>query len=406
MLQIFVLIRGYAQTLDVANSGSATLMVNLDCNFCDHDYIRQEIDYVDYVRDQGDADVHIFFVRNSTGSGGRAYEISFFGKNDFEDSFYKLNLTTSTLDSPDEIRVKIKKTIEAGLVPFLYNSKSGYDISVSSERLPINENEQDNLVKDPWNYWVFEISAAADFDWESQEKNAEYEYKLEADRITDKYRFSHDLYSETKNKTIQDTINIKVTRSYYSGRLIKSLSEHWSAGVFTRLESNSFRNIDLKSQSTLAFEYNIFPWSELSKKQFTINYHVGYLYQKYTALTIYDKNEDLIPLHSIRAEVRFNQPWGTIFNRIGYSQFISNAERKNLDWEFNVNVRLFKGLSTRVSGGYEIVRDQINLAKGETTFEDIITKQREVATAFDAYFRVGFSYTFGSIFNNMVNQRL
>ncbi len=406
MLLIFMFVESYAQTVDDPNSYSAALKVNLDCNFCDHDYIRQEINYVDYVRDQGDADVHIFFVRNATGSGGRVYEISFFGKNDFEDSFYKLELTTGTLDSPDEIRAKIKETIAAGLVPYLYNSKSGYDISVSNEVSSLSENEQEVPVKDPWNYWVFEISAAADFEWESQEKNIEYEYNLEADRITDKYRFSHDLYSETNNKTIQDTINIKVTRSYYAGRLIKSLNENWSAGVFTRLESNSFRNIDLMSRSTLAIEYNVFPWSELSKKQFTINYHIGYLYQKYTTLTIFDKGEDLIPIHSVRAEVRFNQPWGTIFNRLEYAQFIDNAERKNLDWEFNVNVRLFKGLAARVSGGYEIVRDQVNLAKGETTFEDIITKQREVATAFDAYLRVGFSYTFGSIFNNAVNQRL
>lgn len=378
----------------------------MDCSFCDSDYIRQEIDYVDYVRDQGVADVHIFFVRNSTGSGGRVYEISFFGKNDFEDSFFELNLTTEKLDSSDEIRAKIKDTISAGLVPFLYNSKPGYNINIINKEPSEKEVDIDNPQKDPWRNWIFEISGSGEFEWESQQREIEFEYGLELDRIASKSRFSHDFYNRLNKKIIQDTRVIKVTRSYYSGRFIKSIDEHWSAGVFARLESTSYRNIDLLSKSSVAVEYNIFPWSMLSKKQFTLNYKIGYLYQNYTVQTIYAKYDDLVPVHSLGAEIMFQQPWGSIDNEIEYSQFVDDPERKRLEWDFSVRVRLLKGLSMRISGGYEVVRDQINLAKGEATFEDILSRQREIATDFGADFDIGLSYTFGSMYNSFVNNRL
>ena len=406
LLSMLSVLATYAQNLDGLDSDTPNLKVNLDCSFCDDDYMRQEIDYVDYVRDQGNADVHIFYVRNSSGGGGRVYEISFFGKNDFEDSFFKLQLATSKLDSPNEVRAKIKETTAAGLVPFLYNSRPGYSINVTQEEISENELNVDHPNKDPWRSWVFEIYGSGDFEWESQQREIEFEYGLEVDKITPEYRFSHDLYNSTEKRIIQDTREIKITRSFYSGRYIKSIDGHWSTGIFTRLESNSYRNIDLLSKSSIALEYNIFPWAMLSKKQFTFNYQIGYLYQEYGVETIFDQMNDLVPVHTLGAEIIFNRPWGRIDNEIEYSQFVNNPERRRLEWDFNIRVRLFKGLSARFSGGYEIVRDQINLSKGEASIEDIISKQREIATEFGGDFTIGLSYTFGSIYNNTVNNRL
>lgn len=51
------------------------------------------------------------------------------------------------------------------------------------------------------------------------------------------------------------------------------------------------------------------------------------------------------------------------------------------------------------------IRDQIDLEAGDATEEEILTRQRELQSDFEYNVRVGFSYTFGSIFSNVVNPR-
>ena len=53
----------------------------IDCQHCDKNYIRQEIPYVNYVRDVKEAEVYILETRQSTGSGGSEYTFSFLGQN-------------------------------------------------------------------------------------------------------------------------------------------------------------------------------------------------------------------------------------------------------------------------------------------------------------------------------------
>ena len=50
-------------------------------------------------------------------------------------------------------------------------------------------------------------------------------------------------------------------------------------------------------------------------------------------------------------------------------------------------------------------RDQITLKKGTTTAEDILTRQHEMETDYNFWVNFGLSYTFGSIYNNVVNPR-
>jgi hypothetical protein len=51
------------------------------------------------------------------------------------------------------------------------------------------------------------------------------------------------------------------------------------------------------------------------------------------------------------------------------------------------------------------VRDQIFLARRGVTDSEILLRRRELATDFEYNFRIGFTYSFGSIYNNVVNSR-
>lgn len=80
LLALFSVFQSFAQEV----STEKLLKIYLDCNICDQTYMKQNLGNVQFVRDQNYSDVHLFFLTQSNGSGGRSYEIDFIGKNEFE----------------------------------------------------------------------------------------------------------------------------------------------------------------------------------------------------------------------------------------------------------------------------------------------------------------------------------
>jgi hypothetical protein len=66
---------------------------------------------------------------------------------------------------------------------------------------------------------------------------------------------------------------------------------------------------------------------------------------------------------------------------------------------------VFKGFSISLNGAISRRRDQLSLRRGEATTEEILVRQRELATDYSYDLGFGISYSFGSIFNNVVNPR-
>jgi hypothetical protein len=69
-------------------------------------------------------------------------------------------------------------------------------------------------------------------------------------------------------------------------------------------------------------------------------------------------------------------------------------------------VRLTRGLSIEVRGEAAKVNDQLFLRRGGASDEEVLTRQRALATNFRIGGSVGLSFTFGSIYNTIVNPRL
>ena len=61
--------------------------------------------------------------------------------------------------------------------------------------------------------------------------------------------------------------------------------------------------------------------------------------------------------------------------------------------------------SSHVASPDPVLRDQLNQPMGEASQEEVLVRQRQLATSYDYYLSMGFSYRFGSIFNNVVNAR-
>jgi hypothetical protein len=81
-------------------------------------------------------------------------------------------------------------------------------------------------------------------------------------------------------------------------------------------------------------------------------------------------------------------------------------------WEYNkfklsgnLSVRLIKGLSLTVDGRYSMVHDQLGLRKGDVSLEELLLRRTELASNYSYQVRIGLSYSFGSVYSNVVNPR-
>lgn len=84
---------------------------------------------------------------------------------------------------------------------------------------------------------------------------------------------------------------------------------------------------------------------------------------------------------------------------------MNKPERTRLSIFANADVRLFKGFSFNMFGDYSRIRDQINLKRGNASVDEVLLRQRQLATGYRYFVGFGISYSFGSIFNNVVNPR-
>jgi len=63
---------------------NSALKVFIDCNTCDVEFIKRKIDFVNYVRDTKEAQVHILFTKQTAGNGGKEYGFIFIGEKEFK----------------------------------------------------------------------------------------------------------------------------------------------------------------------------------------------------------------------------------------------------------------------------------------------------------------------------------
>ncbi len=95
------------------------LRVFLDCRTCDMNYTREQIPYVNYVRDVKEAEVFILVSSQSAGSGGTQYTYTFKG----QEKYLGMNDTLTYTSSPDEtsmiIRERRTNLLKMGLMRYV-----------------------------------------------------------------------------------------------------------------------------------------------------------------------------------------------------------------------------------------------------------------------------------------------
>ena len=381
----------------------------LDCGFCDFNYIREELPFVNYVRDPNNADIHIFVTRTPLVRGGSEHEFSFLGLRNFSSISFDLTYQSGRDATSSEIRDDINKVLQSGLMPYLAQSSKSHFFQIDYDEEAIRAGQQE-AIEDPWNYWVFEAYlGAVTLGLESNRKDFNSRWGIWADRVTEDWKLRFRPYFNYTLVEIQrddeDDVLSTVQRHGIDSYAIKSLNQHWSAGLFATYLTRDDRNIRHRVEVNPGVEYSFLPYREASRRAITLQYQVGYTYAQYFEETIFGVTRQNLFNQQLRGSVNIQQPWGNLSGGIIGSHYLHDADLRRAIFFGSISVRIREGLSLNFSTNFQMIQDQLSLPAGDASLEDILLQRRELATDYSLSTSVAITYTFGSDFANIVNTR-
>lgn len=391
-------------TSDEAPAGAPRIF--LDCRNCDFSYIRVEIPFVNWVRDREDAVVHILITDQRTGSGGRDYTLDFIGLRRYAGTDQNLSYVVPPDYTDDEERDGLTGILKIGLLPYLGTpllSRLSVSFEGSKDQTPTTP------TADPWDSWVFEIEANGDIEQQSARTQLAIDGAFSADRVTEDWRLRTWTSAEYEKDRFESGDEKSTSTSHrwvFWGMIARSLGPHWSAGAFWRVYSNTYDNTDLGLRLTPALEYSLWNYAETQRRSMTVAYTVGPRRTRYVDETIFGETAETRFDQALDIDLRLNQPWGSVRASLEGSHYFHDLARYRVELFSRLSVRLFRGMSLNFSGSVERINDQLSLPRGVASVEEILLQRRQLATDYQVEGRIGLSYTFGSIYNNVVNTRL
>jgi hypothetical protein len=368
-------------------------------------FVRENITFVNYVRDRELAEVHVMMTRYVSGSAGENYVISFIGRNRFEGINNVITYWAPGTNTVHETRNGLVEVITIGLVPYLASTRLRRQLSVNMRGDFQREREP---VDDPWNSWVFEVYGGANFFKEETQSRFDARWGGSADKTTEDWKIRFRPFfniNQRTFKTDEGDIIRKTTRHGFNGNIVKSIDNHWSAGFFSSILSSTFHNLNFNTGLSTGVEYSFFPYSEASRRSVTMVYRVGASYNDYIEQTIFLKEKEILASHSVNLSAAYQQPWGGFRASLTGSHHFHDFTSNRASLFMRLDLRVIKGLSLNLQGNFDYINDLVSLPAGELSLEDILLQQRRQATNYQMSGSLGLSYTFGSQFSNVVNTR-
>ncbi len=263
--------------------------VFLDWPGADIEALRAEISFVEFVASLEAAQVRVAVVPQGPPPEGLAIE--FTGFKDFQGQDNKLTYTPAPGEKPEDVRKGVAGLIKIGLLRYAAKTPSAKDLSVR-----FLDQAKPTSVNDKWNFWVFSLSANAFLMGETQYKNGSYYASVSANRTTPEFKVRTSVYGNWDDYWFDlgdGSVYESATHGYGSSALVvKSLGEHWSVGGYVEAESSTYSNLKLSLTAAPAVEYDVFPYSESTKRQLRILYRLGFSRVRYLEETVYFKTAE------------------------------------------------------------------------------------------------------------------
>ena len=399
---LFVQCSGIAQT----NVLPLTIKVFVDCSNggeCYHEFVRQEIPIVDFVRDRMDADVHVVITTLYNSSGSGQYSLHFIGRNGFEKLNDTLQYAIPPAASEDTQRNLFVAKLKSGLIPYLNKTSQGDHIRITFNTPETKDSQV--VKKDPWNYWVFQLSANGYMNGSQNYFSGSFYFNISANKETAKAKTNFYINSSEqlqKYKDGQETYKYSFLDHGIGVQHYSKRTEHWGLGAGADAVNSLFSNYKFKISTTANAEYSIFPYKEFNTKRWVFLYEAGPVYNRYYDSTIYLKTEELVFRHSAGSIFSYIQPWGSSHIGVFWNNYLNDFKKNNLSLNGALQFKITKGLNFAIWGYYSFVHDQINIRKGNIDLNQLLVRNQELLSSFDYNLGIGISYRFGSKFNNAV----
>jgi hypothetical protein len=392
------------------------LSIYVDCSntWCDMQFIRSEIKGVNFSLDNQAADLHILITSLGNGSGGNSYQMIFYGQKSFSGKVDTLSFETDRNATEVEVRESVLYFLKSGLVSYIVKTKDPRSLVIDFKVKTDSSNsaKSASLEKDPWNYWVFKLGGNGNINADANYQSSRFSTYVSAYRTTDKWRYGVNVNGSKNQSTYSydngaGEVKYKVKNHDYNAYhfMVGSINQHWSWAYNIRLNQNTFSNYKLRSQFGAGVEYNIFPYKEVNNSLFTITYQIKFKNQRYYDTTIYGKLQERFLTQGVNVRMNKNQKWGTLSIGVYGEQFINNRKYYNLGLDGDASIRISGGLFFNVYAFGGVTRDQVFLPKGNATPQEVLARQRQLASDFNYYTGFGLTYRFGSKLNNFVNPR-
>lgn len=369
----------------------------------DMNFIRTAITFVNYVRDRNEADVHVLITQQGTGGGGREYTLAFLGQDSYAGLNNEIKFYSNRTETEDEVRKGLVQILKLGLAPYAARTPISKILSLDTERTI-----KPTAAGDAWDYWVFSVSARGRLMGEESYRYTGLNGNVSVNRVTpaskfrlgvsgsyDESRFDYEDYEETSTSSSR----------WLSGLYVRSLDDHWSSGATWSLGTSTYGNIATGFSLSPAVEFDVFPYDEATRRQLRILYRIGLTHNTYLEETVYDKLSETVFGQALAATLELTEPWGNAEISAEGSHLFNDFDFHRLRLSAWLSLRLLKGLSLTLDGRYAAVHDQIALRKSEVSLDDLLLRRKELATNYNYGLSVGFSFTFGSVYSNVVNPR-
>jgi len=392
------------------------LKVFLDCRMrCDFNYIRSEINIVDYSLNQNEADVHVLINSQITGGGGARISISFFGQHRFSAMRDTLLYSIPPNQAATQTRDIMLQYLKLGLAPYLAKSLMATQVEmvtkVEEDELKVMKSIQQTPT-DPWRYWtqIFGVNGNLRLDQLYQTlrtsgymqatkmtEDLKIRFRVSAGREVSTYKYDSD---SGVVKTIVDNSDFN-----FRHFIARGINNNWTYGYETSFTNSTFSNLKGSLYFSTGIERSLFPYSRFNNKFIALRYGLDVRDNHYYDTTLFDKKNEVLFGQKLILSLKYNQRWGYVEGGIRYRNYLHDWDMYNVSINTAVNIRLTGALSINVDLYGAIVQDQVNLAKGEASKDDVLTRKRQLASAYNFATWFGVNYRFGSSVNNFVNPR-
>lgn len=399
------------ETVSPSSTGPATaLTLFLDCNVegCDYDYLRTELTWVSYVRDQGAAQVQVIATSLGSGGGGSVVTLQFLGLKEFKGIDEEIKYSVPQGATSDESRAEFTRALKVGLARYVLRTPQGRNLEVSfrggASPAPVQP------TTDPWNFWVFSLGFNGYMNGESQSKSHSFGGNLSANRTTADWKINLGIsgdYEASSYDLGDDGVYRSVSHSYEGdGLVVRSLGRRTSLGATFGGSSSTNQNIDLSLKLAPTVEFDFLDYKDYSRKRLILSYSLGWNWFDYTDTTIYNKVRETAMAQSASLSYAVQQKWGSANLGLNASNYLADFHKYRFGVGGGMSIRLAKGLSLSYFFNFSRVHDQIALPKAGATDQEVLLRLKELRTSYQYFGNIGLSYTFGSVLNNVVNPRM